>query len=44
VIDAVSSPGGSTIVAIADLEMHGVRAAFADAVHAAVERSHELGR
>lgn len=44
VIDAVSSPGGSTIEAIYELEASGVRAAFADAVRAAVERSRELGR
>jgi len=44
VIDAVSSPGGSTIAAITELEAHGVRAAFADAVRAAVDRSRELGR
>lgn len=44
VIDAVSSPGGSTIAAMNELEAHGVRAAFASAVRAAVERSRELGR
>lgn len=44
VIDAVSSPGGSTIVAIGELEAHGVRAAFVAAVHAAVVRSREIGR
>jgi pyrroline-5-carboxylate reductase len=43
IIDAVSSPGGSTIVAVGELEARGVRAAFASAVHAAVERSRELG-
>lgn len=43
VIDAVSSPGGSTIAAITSLESAGVRAAFAGAVRAAVVRSRELG-
>jgi pyrroline-5-carboxylate reductase len=44
VIDAVSSPGGSTIAAITELEARGVRAAIASAVRAAVVRSRELGR
>lgn len=44
IIDAVSSPGGSTIAAVNELEAHGVRAAFAAAVRAAVLRSRELGR
>jgi pyrroline-5-carboxylate reductase len=44
VIDAVSSPGGSTIAAVNELESHGVRAAIAAAVRAAVIRSRELGR
>jgi pyrroline-5-carboxylate reductase len=43
VIDAVSSPGGSTIAAVTELEAHGVRAAIAAAVRAAVLRSRELG-
>jgi pyrroline-5-carboxylate reductase len=43
VIDAVSSPGGSTIAAINELEKAGVRSAFAAAVRAAVARSRELG-
>lgn len=43
VIDAVTSPGGTTIRALNVLEAHGVRAAFADAVDAAVRRSKELG-
>jgi pyrroline-5-carboxylate reductase len=43
VIDAVSSPGGSTIAGITALEDAGVRAAFASAVRAAVVRSRELG-
>jgi pyrroline-5-carboxylate reductase len=44
VIEAVSSPGGSTIAAVAELEARGVRDAIAAAVHAAVLRSRELGR
>jgi len=44
IIDAVSSPGGSTIAAVNELEVHGVRAAFAAAVRAAVVRSRDLGR
>jgi pyrroline-5-carboxylate reductase len=43
IIDAVSSPGGSTIAAVTALEDAGVRAAFASAVRAAVVRSRELG-
>lgn len=42
-IDAVASPGGTTIAAITELEAHGVRAAFADAVLAAEQRAEELG-
>ena len=42
-IDGVSSPGGTTIVAIEVLEAHAVRAAFADAVSANIERAEELG-
>jgi pyrroline-5-carboxylate reductase len=42
-IDGVASPGGTTIAAVHQLESHGVRAAFADAVAAAVRRSKELG-
>lgn len=44
IIDAVSSPGGSTIAAVTELEAGGVRAAIAAAVRAAVVRSRELGR
>jgi pyrroline-5-carboxylate reductase len=44
IIDAVSSPGGSTIEAVTELEARGVRAAIAGAVRAAVVRSQELGR
>jgi pyrroline-5-carboxylate reductase len=43
-IDAVSSPGGSTIAAVTELEARGVRTAIAAAVRAAVLRSRELGR
>jgi pyrroline-5-carboxylate reductase len=43
VIDAVSSPGGSTIAAIAEIEAGGVRSAFSKAVRAAVRRSREMG-
>jgi pyrroline-5-carboxylate reductase len=42
-IDGVSSPGGTTIAAVNVLEDRGVRAAFAQAVAAAVGRSKELG-
>jgi len=42
-IDGVTSPGGTTIAAIGELERHAVRAAFGDAVAAAVRRSKELG-
>jgi len=40
---AVTSPGGTTAAGLRELERHGVRAAFLDAVMAATERSHELG-
>lgn len=42
-IEGVSSPGGTTVAALAELESHDVRAAFAQAVSAAVNRSKELG-
>ncbi|MCX8007715.1 MAG: pyrroline-5-carboxylate reductase [Coriobacteriia bacterium] len=41
-IDAVASPGGTTIAALHVLEARAVRAAFADAVSAAVRRAREL--
>jgi len=42
-VDGVASPGGTTIAALGALEAGGVRAAFADAVAAAVRRAKELG-
>ncbi|MGH3720246.1 MAG: pyrroline-5-carboxylate reductase [Pseudonocardiaceae bacterium] len=41
--EAVTSPGGTTIMAIRELERHGVRAALSAAIEAARERSVELG-
>ena len=40
----VTSPGGTTIRAIRELEQAGVRAAFLNAINAAMERSRELAR
>jgi pyrroline-5-carboxylate reductase len=40
--EAVTSPGGTTIQAIRVLEQEGVRAAFLNAIQAAMERSREL--
>jgi pyrroline-5-carboxylate reductase len=40
---AVTSPGGTTAAGLRELERHGVRAAFLEAVMAAAERSRELG-
>jgi len=40
---AVTSPGGTTAAGLRELESHGVRAAFLDAVAAAARRSAELG-
>ncbi len=42
--EAVTSPGGTTIAAIRELEKHGVRAALLAAIEAAAMRSVELGR
>lgn len=42
-MDGVSSPGGTTIAALGELEAGGVRSAFAEAVRAAVARAEELG-
>jgi pyrroline-5-carboxylate reductase len=41
--EAVTSPGGTTIAAIRELEVHGVRAALLAAIEAACLRSAELG-
>jgi pyrroline-5-carboxylate reductase len=41
--EAVTSPAGTTINAIRELEKHGVRAALLDALEAARDRSRELG-
>jgi len=40
--EAVTSPGGTTTRAIRELEQAGVRAAFLNAINAAMERSREL--
>jgi pyrroline-5-carboxylate reductase len=40
--EKVTSPGGTTIRAIRELEQAGVRAAFLNAIQAAMERSREL--
>ena len=42
--EAVTSPGGTTTRAIRELEQAGVRAAFLNAINAAMERSQELAR
>ena len=42
--EMVTSPGGTTIRAIRELENAGVRAAFMNAINAAMERSKELAR
>jgi pyrroline-5-carboxylate reductase len=42
--EMVTSPGGTTIRAILELENAGVRAAFMNAINAAMERSKELAR
>jgi pyrroline-5-carboxylate reductase len=41
--DQVTSPGGTTIAGVAQLEMGGMRAAVMEAVRKAYERSRELG-
>src|SRR5919198_601069 len=40
--ELVTSPGGTTISAIRELENAGVRAAFLNAISAAAERAHQL--
>jgi pyrroline-5-carboxylate reductase len=40
--EMVTSPGGTTIAAIRELERAGVRAAFLNAIQAAMDRSREL--
>lgn len=42
--DQVSSPGGTTIEALAVLEKHGLRSALIEAVAAATEKAKKLGR
>ena len=42
--EMVTSPGGTTIAAIRELEQAGVRAAFLNAIQAAMVRSKELAR
>ncbi len=42
--EAVTSPAGTTIMAIRELERHGVRAAMLAAIEAARDRSAELGK
>jgi pyrroline-5-carboxylate reductase len=42
--EMVTSPGGTTIAAIRELEQAGVRAAFLNAIQAAMERSRELAQ
>jgi pyrroline-5-carboxylate reductase len=42
--EAVTSPAGTTINAIRELEKHGVRAALLAAIEAARDRSRDLGR
>ena len=41
--DQVTTPGGTTISAVAALEKHGLRSMFIDTVAAATERSRQLG-
>jgi len=42
--ERVSSPGGTTVAALAELDRRGVRGALIDAARAARDRSRELGR
>ena len=41
--DQVTTPGGTTITAVAELEKQGLRSMFIDTVASATERSRELG-
>jgi pyrroline-5-carboxylate reductase len=41
--EAVSSPAGTTVAAVRELEVHGVRAAVMAAAQAAARRAAELG-
>jgi len=41
--ERVSSPGGTTVAAVAELDAHGVRAGVVAAARAAAERSRQLG-
>src|SRR5437763_1901659 len=42
--ESVTSPGGTTIAAIRELEQAGVRAAFLNAIQAAMTRAQELSQ